>query len=266
MPTKRLNRVEIYYEVHGGGPPVALLNGIMMNTAGWAFQTPVFARRHQVILHDMRGQGQSGKPREEYSWDTHVEDFRALLDELGVPAVNLVGVSYGAEVAMHFVLKYPERVTRLVLGTAASELTPLLKAFAQSWEVAAAERDGLKFFKLFVPSVYGSKYLQTQGEWLVQRAEAFARTVSEDWFAGFGNLLKNFYTLSITDRLRQIRVPTLVVAAEEDLIKPIVLSKLIKNAIPQAEMVIVPDSGHAAIFEKPEEFNTVVLGFLTKGL
>jgi len=266
MPKTRLNGIEIYCEVHGDGPPVAFLNGIMMNTAGWAFQTPVFARHHKVILHDMRGQGQSDKPQGEYSWDTHVEDFKALLDALGVPAVNLVGVSYGAEVAMHFVLKYPERVIKLVLGTAASEITPLLKAFAESWEAAAAERDGVKFFKLFAPTVYGNEFLQTRGDWLAKRAEAFARTVSEDWFEGFERLLKNFYTLNVTSRLGQIRVPTLVVAAQQDLIKPVALSNLIQSAIPQAEMVIIPDAGHVAIFEKPAEFNTVVLGFLTKGL
>jgi 3-oxoadipate enol-lactonase len=265
MPKIHANGIELYYEVHGDGPPVAFLNGIMQNTAGWAFQTPVFARRHKVILHDMRGQGQSGKPRQEYSWDAHVADFRALLDELAVPAVNLVGVSYGAEVAMHFVLKYPERVSRLVLGTAASEITPLLKAFTESWEAAAAGRDGLKFFKLFAPSIYGNSFLRTRGEWLAQRAGDFARTVSDDWFEGFERLLKNFHTLNVTDRLGQIRVPTLVVAAQEDLIKPVALSALIAGVIPQAEMVIIPDAGHVAIFEKPGEFNTVVLGFLAKG-
>ena len=264
MPKIRVNKVDIHYEEHGHGEPVALLNGIMQNTAGWAFQTPVLARRYRVILHDLRGQGLSDKPDGAYTWDDHVEDFRALLDALGVARTHLIGVSYGAEVAMHFALKYPERVAALVLGTAASELTPLLRAFAESWEVAAGCRDGRKFFKLFAPSVYGNAFYATHADWLEQRADLFAKVVTDEWFAAFERLLANFYTLDITARLPAIQVPTLVVAAEKDVVKPVELSALIARQIRQAELVVIADSGHAALLEKPAEFNTAILGFLAK--
>lgn len=264
MPKIRVNGVDIYYEEHGRGEPVALLNGIMQNTAGWAFQTRDLAQRHRVILHDMRGQGQSDKPDQAYTWDDHIEDFRALLDALGVERTHLAGVSYGAEVAMHFALKYPDRLSSLVLGTAAPHVTPLLKAFAESWEVAAGLRDGEKFFRLFAPSVYGNTFFEKNGAWLEERMKLFAKVVSDEWFAGFERLLRNFYTLNITERLSAITAPTLVIAAEQDLIKPVALSVLIKSRIPGAEMVVIPDAGHVAIFEKPQEFNTAVLGFLAK--
>lgn len=257
-----VNGIQTYYEEHGRGEPVALLNGVMQNTAGWAFQTPVLARSYRVILHDLRGQGQTDKPDRPYSWDEHVEDFRALLDALAVDRVNLVGVSYGAELAMHFVLKYPERVGKLVLGTAASELTPLLRAFAESWRVAAGLRDGVKFFKLFAPSIYSSAFFASHGQWLAERAEQFGRVVTADWFAGFERLLDNFFTLDITGRLPEIKAPTLVIAAEKDLLKPSELSALIARRIPGAQLLTIADAGHVAIFEKPAEFNTAVLGFL----
>lgn len=262
MSKMRVNGVQIYYEEHGRGEPVALINGIMQNTAGWAFQTPVLARGYRVILHDLRGQGQSDKPDRAYTWDEHVEDFRALLDTLGVDRINLVGVSYGAELAMHFVLKYPERAGKLVLGTATSELTPLLRAFAESWKVAAGIRDGVKFFKLFAPSIYSGAFFASHGKWLEERGEQFARVVTDEWFAGFERLLDNFFTLDITGRLSAIKVPTLVVAAEKDLLKPPELSALIARRIPGAQMLTIADAGHVAIFEKPAEFNTAVLGFL----
>lgn len=264
MPYVTVNGIQLYYETHGAGEPVALLNGIMQNTAGWSLQVPVLADRYQVILHDMRGQGKSDKPEEEYSWDLHVEDFRQLLDHLNIEKIHLAGVSYGAETAMHFALRYPQRVHSLILGTAASELTPLLRAFAQSWEIAAAYRDGYRFFKLFLPSIYGNAFLASHQEWLERRAEEFGKAVTDEWFDGFIRLLHNFYTLDITARLRGISVPTLVIAAENDLLKPVALSSLIKEQIPGSEMLIIPGAGHVVIYEKPHEFNSAVIGFLAK--
>jgi pimeloyl-ACP methyl ester carboxylesterase len=264
MPKMQVNGINLYYEVHGQGEPVALLNGIMQNTAGWAYQTPVLSKHFKVILHDMRGQGQSDKPKTDYTWDQHVEDFKALLDNLGIDKLHVVGVSYGAETAMCFALKYPERVKSVVFGTAISVLTPLVKAFAESWDVAAGLNDGLKFFKLFSPSIYGDTFYKNQGKWLDERAEAFAKVVTADWFDGFQRLLKNFYTLDVTDQLSKITAPVLVLAAEKDLLKPVHLSRLIADQIPQSEMLIISDSGHVALFEKPNEFNTAVLGFLMK--
>lgn len=264
MPYTTVNGIQLYYEMHGAGEPVALLNGIMQNTAGWSLQVPALAARYQVILHDMRGQGKSGKPEEEYSWDLHVEDFRQLLDYLEIEKIHLAGVSYGAETAMYFALKYPDRVKSLVLGTAASELTPLLKAFAQSWETAASCQDGYSFFKLFTPSVYGGSFLGSQQDWMEQRARLFEKTVTPDWFAGFLRLLQNFYTLNLTGQLKEIQAPTLVIAAEKDILKPVSLSALIHSQISGAEMAIIADAGHAAVLEKPAEFNSLLLGFLSK--
>lgn len=262
MPQIETMGCKLYYELHGEGEPLALLNGIMQNTAGWALQTPVFAKHYRVLLHDMRGQGQSDKPDQDYTWDMHVEDFRALLDHLNIPKIHLVGVSYGAEVAMHFAVKYPERVTSLVLGTAISELTPLTRAFAESWEIAASLRDGLKFFNLFSPSIYGNTFYKEKKEWLAERAKMFHRVVTEEWFAGFERLLRNFYTLNITSRLKEITAPTLVIAGEQDILKPVASSTLIASQIPQAKMLIISDSGHVVVFEKADEFNMAVLGFL----
>lgn len=264
MPTVRLQDVQLSYEVHGQGEPLALLNGIMMSTAGWSFQLPDLAQQHQVLLHDMRGQGASDKPETAYTFEQHVEDFRALLDHLGITRVHVVGVSYGAEVAMHFALRYPERVASLVLGAATSEVSPLLRAWMAAWRVAAETRDGYRFMKLFLPSIYGPDFVARREEWLERRAQQFRERADEAWFQGFERLLANFLTLDLTERLAAIRVPTLVLAGQDDVLKPVAMSRLIAARIPGAELVIVPDSGHVIPWEQAEVFNQLVLGFVAR--
>ena len=97
MPTAEINGIKIYYEIHGDGEPVIFGNGVFSNTLGWTYQHPVFSKEYQVILYDMRGQGQSEKPKGDYSFNLHAEDQKALLDELGITEVHHVGISYGAE-------------------------------------------------------------------------------------------------------------------------------------------------------------------------
>jgi pimeloyl-ACP methyl ester carboxylesterase len=264
MPYMAINGIRLYYELRGTGEVLALFNGIMQNTAGWALQTRTLSRYYQLLLHDMRGQGRSDKPAYDYSWDMHVEDFRALLDELQIEKIHLAGVSYGAEVAMYFARKYPERVKSLVIGTATSVMTPLLQAFARSWEAAALCRDGRTFFKLFLPSVYSNDFLASSEGWLERRAEEFSRAVNEEWFQGFERLVKNFLTLNLTSELKHIQVPSLVIAAEKDILTPPELSYLIHSELPVSEWIVFPGTGHVVVFEKPEEFNTAVLGFLRK--
>lgn len=264
MPHVHVNGVRLYHEIHGQGEPVVLLNGIMQSTAGWSRQVRELSRRYRVIVHDFRGQGASDKPDEEYTWTMHVEDLRALLDHLGVERVHVVGVSYGAETGMHFALAHPERVRSLVVGTATSEVTPLIRAWADAWAVACATRDGYCFQKLYSPSIFGNAYYAAKAGWLDERAREFGQVVTPEWFEGLERLLRNFLSLDLTPRLGGIKAPTLVVAGEMDVLKPVAQSRIIRDGIPGAEMLVMADCGHVAVLEKPGEFMTAVAGFLAR--
>ena len=82
MPFSEVNGINIYYEIHGEGEPVIFGNGVFSNTTGWIHQVPRFSKEYQVILYDMRGQGQSDKPDGPYSFELHAEDQKVFLDTL----------------------------------------------------------------------------------------------------------------------------------------------------------------------------------------
>ena len=261
LPIAHVNGIELYYEIHGEGEPVIFGNGVFSNTLGWVYQLAIFSKEHQVILYDMRGQGQSEKPDSPYSFDIHAEDQKALLEELDVPKVHHVGISYGAELGLVFALKYPEMLKSLVVCSAVSYIGPLLSNMAQLWRNACMLEDPELFYNATVPLNFGETFLREQTALLEQAKERYTQLE----YPALVRLIDAFLELAITDQLPKIQTPTCVIVGEKDILKPAYpYSSLIHEKLPNSEMVIVRDSGHAVTFEKPEEFNSVVLGFLCK--
>jgi 3-oxoadipate enol-lactonase len=261
MPVSRVNGINIYYEIHGDGEPVIFGNGVFSNTLGWVNQVSTFSKEYQVILYDMRGQGQSDKPKEPYSFELHAEDQMALLEHLGISKVHHVGISYGAELGLVFALKYPDMLKSLVACSAVSFIGPLLSEMCQLWRHACVLAEPKIFYHATVPLNFGETFIRNNTAILEQ---AKARYAQLDYPA-LVQLLDAFLKLNITDQLSQIKIPTCVIAGEKDILKPAYpYSRLIHDNIPNSEMIIVCDSGHAITFEKPEEFNSIVLGFLRK--
>ncbi|MEC9489193.1 MAG: alpha/beta hydrolase, partial [Halanaerobium sp.] len=211
---------EIYFTTRGSGETVALLNGIMMSTGSWELQAEPLSNEYQVLLHDFLGQGRSSKPASGYSMNRHCEDLVALLDHIGTDRVHLAGVSYGGEVAQAMAALYPERVKSLVLATTVSEIHPLLRAMGQAWIAAAEMEDGGRFFDIILPFVYSEDFINNKQSWLAERKKLYAESVTSEWFQGFLGLMDSFLELNLTPLLEKIKAPTLVLAAEKDLLKP----------------------------------------------
>ncbi len=267
MPYAKVNGVDIYYEVIGEGEPVVLLNGIFMNTKSWFYQYTVLSRKYKVVLHDLRGQWKSGKPRDRdsYSIEIHADDLRRLLDYLGIAQVHLVGTSYGGEIALKFTVKYPDYVRDLVIITAASEIHLDLKLVALRWLEAAKTKDPYKFVLSWINDVYSDGFLNKMG-W------SFVEKLVNTYSAGFDYdaavfLLESFLELEknpLTPILSEINVPTLVVAAEKDRVKPVKYSRIIVEKIRDSRLVVIDNAGHAVVLEKPELVNTLIIGFIEK--
>ncbi len=261
MPFSKVNGINIYYEIHGEGEPVIFGNGVFQNTTGWINQLPIFSKEYQVILYDMRGQGQSDKQENPYSFEIHAEDQRALLENLGISQVHHVGISYGAELGLVFALKYPEMLKSLVVCSAVSFVGPLLYKMVQLWRYACALEDSEMFYYATLPLNFSETFLRENTAILEQAKERYTQLD----FPPLVRLIDAFLMLDVTDQLPQIKIPTCVIAGEKDILKPAYpYSKLIHDKIPNSEMVIVRDSGHAIMFDKPDEFNSIALGFLHK--
>ena len=251
--------VELFYEVAGEGEPLVLLNGIMMTTPTWAAQVGALAPRFQCILHDFRGQLRSPYGAS-FNIESHADDLAALLDHLKIESAHIVGTSYGGEVGMIFAYTYPERVKSLAVIAATSSADEHMRqrAFA-AMNAATIERDRL--YDIVAHDFFPPEFLSAHPEVLVEGRARLA-TYPKEFFSGYVNLCDAFSALDITDNLRAIRCPTLVIAAERDTLKPVHCSETIANEIEGARLVVVPDAGHAAVIEHPDIINRALLEFL----
>ncbi|MED4204984.1 alpha/beta hydrolase [Neobacillus mesonae] len=116
--------MDLYYEVNGNGHPMVLLTG-GADVRNWTFVAPLLAKHNKVVTFDGRGTGKSPSPLEDVN---HVKDLLSLLDHLDINQATLIGHSMGGQIATEFALKYPERVSKLVL------LAPGLSGFSYSKE------------------------------------------------------------------------------------------------------------------------------------
>jgi 3-oxoadipate enol-lactonase len=262
MPRIEANGIQLYYQLLGpeDAEVLVLSNGVLMSTVSWAYQAPELSQHHRLLLYDCRGMWQSDHPPGPYSMELHAEDLAALLDALGIERAHIGGTSYGAEVSMVFALKYPERTASLIITSAVSELDPVLHGLAQVWAYAAQNHDPELLFRSVYPLTFSASWIAANQTVLEQARERY-NALDMDAFL---ELMQAFMRLDITAELHQIGAPALVVAGEEDLLKPRRYAEIIARELPRAELAIIPGAGHAAMWEKPAVFNALILGFLAR--
>jgi 3-oxoadipate enol-lactonase len=262
MPKATANGIELYYELHGptDADVLVLSNGVLMSTASWAFQTPVLSQHYRLLLYDCRGMWQSDHPPGPYSMELHADDLAALLDALDIERAHIGGTSYGAEVSLVFALKYPERTRSLIVTSGVSHVDPLLKGMIDTWDYAAQAHDPEMLFRVVYPLTFSEDWIAANRATLDLARERY-ETLD---FDAFHELLVSFSALNVTADLHQIEAPTLVVVGEHDLVKPRQYSEIIAGEIPNAEFAVIPNAGHAALWERAGVFNSLILGFLAK--
>jgi len=263
MPKLKVNDVSLYFELHGPETASVLVlnNGLIMNAAtSWIFQTQALSQNYRLLQYDCRGQGQSDHPEAPYSMDLHADDLAALLDRLDIGYAHIAGISYGGEIAQAFALKYPQKTLSLILIDTVSEVGSELRLVIESWVDALKVQDALGFFHATVPWNFSPAWIASNASILEDAKERYKILD----FPAVVNLCEAFFKVDFTKHLAKIDVPTCIMVGDLDLIKGIPYARVLKEAIPHAELHIIDGAGHASCWERPQEFNSIILGFLAK--
>src|SRR5579872_1802579 len=175
MPFASSNGITLYYEIHGEGPNLVLIEGIGYSSWMWYRQLPAFSRYFRTLIYDNRGVGQSDKPHGPYSHEQNADDLAGLLDCLGWQRTHVLGVSMGGFIAQEFALKYPARVDKLVLVSTAfggPNMVPLpmeaIRALTPDMSVPPRER-----FRRAMPVAFADR------DWPVKNPTEFEQIL--DW-------------------------------------------------------------------------------------
>jgi 3-oxoadipate enol-lactonase len=190
----------------------------------------------------------------------HAEDLAALLDHLSLGSCHLVGTSYGAEVAMILAADQPQRVLSLTVVAAAASLDPTLALKVRGWAAAAAVGPA-HLARAVAADSYSDPFLAANPG-LVELTARRLGSLPPAFFDGFSRLVGAFMDLELRDIITRIACPTLVVAAEEDRLKPLTASRVIAEGIPGARLVTVAGAGHAVVVEQPQVIAALALGFM----
>lgn len=256
------NGKKIYYEVHGEGKPILLLNGIMMSTLSWSNFKDTLSATNKLILLDFFDQGQSEKLEEEYTQDVQVEVILSLLDYLNIAKVNIAGISYGGEVALQFAVKYGDRLDRLVLLNTTGKTNFWLRDIGRAWNLS--KEDALNYYLTTIPIIYSPKFYNENSKWLDNRKELLVKEVfsKKSFMDSMERLTISAEKYDVLDKLGEIEAYTLIVGAENDYITPINEQKILNKGIKNSELVILPNTGHGSMYERPLLFTSLILGFI----
>ncbi len=262
MATFQFQGKEIYYDVKGEGRPILFLNGIMMSCASWEAFVSSMTERNTFIRVDLLDQGNSARMTEEYTQDLQVEVVHALLQELKLDKVTIMGVSYGGEVGMKFAIKYPQEVDRLVLANTAACTSNWLRDIGNCWNRVGDTLDGDAYYDLAIPVIYSPNYYERKAEWMANRRKLLVPLFStEEFQSRMKRLVNSAAAHDCRQELDKIQAPTLVVSSQYDFLTPLHEQEYLVKNIKNVCHTIIPDCGHASMYEQPMLFTSLVLGF-----
>lgn len=234
-----VNGVELYYASYGEGRPLILLHGGLGNADYWGNQVPEFAKQFRVIVVDSRGHGRSTRSEEPFSYELMASDVVALMDRLNIHRASLVGWSDGGIIGLDIAMKRPARLEKLF-------------AFGANYNVGGLREDvaDSKVFNAYIEKA-GQDYAKlskTPTEY-----ETFLNAIGEMWASQ-----PNY----APEQLAAITVPTVIAdGAHDEGIKQD-HTKEMASLIPGAQLLIMPDVSHFAMWQDPALFNRAVLDFL----
>lgn len=263
MPYVSYKNKKIYYEVYGEGSPLVILNGIMMSHGSWQVFVEELSKNNKIILLDFLDQGKSDKMEESYKQDIQVEVVKAVIDELKLNKINLFGISYGGEVALQFAIKYEELLDKLILFNTTCYTNPWLQDIGRGWINAAEDNNREAFYNVTIPIIYSPSFYTKNIEWMNKRKEFLYNVFNEDFLKSMIRLIESAEGYDVRKYIDKIKTKTLVVSSEYDFITPASEQEYIKDKIKNSAYIMIKDSGHASMYEKPIEFLSILKGFLS---
>jgi 3-oxoadipate enol-lactonase len=253
---------KLYYETAGQGENIVLIHDGTIHNEIWDNQFPLFSKSYRVTRYDRRGYGKSPNPTKQYS---NIEDLNQIFTQLKIDKAILFGMSAGGGLAIDFTLKYPEKVTGLVLVGA------VVSGYGYSNHMITRGGHIKSIQDIFSDSTKIIKYFGWEDPYTIYPGNKAAKEkclkLLEANPQNVGMAKHRF--LKQEDRpavkfLSEIKVPTLVIVGEYDIPDVHAHSGVIESGIPGAKREIILNAGHLVPFEQPEAFNEVVFKFMNR--
>lgn len=274
MPIAQVNGTEIFYQRTGSGEPIVLIPGLGTTHAFFNGALPVLSQGHEVIGLDLRGVGQSAKPKQTYSMELWADDIAALLEHLGIARAHILGSSLGGCVALAFAHRHPQKTASLVLAATFSEIDRTLELNYRV-RIALIEKVGMTqlLADFAVVALFGRSFYETeQGRAVAANTLAMIRQNDQEMYIEHLRAVLRFGQCEpgqnraepFTRHLPKMTMPALVMVGDEDVLTVPKFSRVMAAALPRAELVVQEGCGHVTLVEQPEASARRIVEFLSR--
>jgi 3-oxoadipate enol-lactonase len=256
----KVNGINIHYSVEGEGPWLTLSHSLACDSAMWDPQMDMLKKQFKVLRFDTRGHGQSDAPDGEYTLEQMADDVHGLFTALGITQSHWMGLSMGGMIGQTFALKYPGMFASMILADTTSRQPP---NGAAMWgeRIQTARTKGMD------PLVDGTLARWFTDPYRAAHPEVMAKigaVIRATPAAGYAGCCAGISKIDVTDRLKEIQCPTLVLVGEQDHGTPVAASQAIQANLPGAELLVIPSAAHISNIEQSAVFNVAVRDFLTR--
>lgn len=256
--------LNLYYEINGNTrseKTLVFLNGLSQSTIAWSLTAPAFAADYKIILLDFIFQGQSDKSSPVRSFDDHARDVKSLIDHLQINKAILIGISYGSLVAQHFALLFPEKMEKMVLMSTFAHKTPYYEAIETAWWSALRAGGYSLMLDVMLPTVLSENYFENPliPIDIMKTARQDINTNSE---ALFKLMTATRERPDYREKLKSIKVPTLIIHGEKDLLFPVFMANEVHKNITESRFEIIPGAGHTLNLEAVPQTIKLIKSFL----
>jgi len=251
------NGFKLAYEISGNqsGPKMVLIHGLFLNSDCFREQIKYFEKDYNILRFDLRGHGRTTKPEERFTIKNYVKDMVELLDHLNWNKdLYLVGHSLGAMISLVYGIQYPSQVKKIVSASGFCYVS----LEAETDVLGRVDAFPLDKFALGISKRGLSPYNQETAEFVAKlvtdhmtKEQCLRATAAS---AGF----------NVCEYLKDLKIPTLLIVGQKDITTPIWASEMLKDWIPNSEVVIISNAGHLLILDHPTEFNKTVDAFIKK--
>ena len=256
----QVNGTEISYTIEGEGPWLTLSHSLACDSSMWDPQMEMLKKSFKVLRFDTRGHGQSAAPEGDYTLDQLADDVHALYASLGIRQSHWMGLSMGGMIGQTFALKYPGVFQSMILADTTSRQPP---NGAAMWteRIQTARAKGMEsLVDGTLARWFTDGYRAANPEIMAGIGKVIRTTPA----AGYAGCCAGISRIDVTDRLREIKCPTLVLVGEQDQGTPVAASRAIQANLAGAELLVIPSAAHISNIEQSAVFNVAVRDFLTR--
>jgi pimeloyl-ACP methyl ester carboxylesterase len=261
VPVAALGERRVYYEQHGAGDPVLLINGLGADHTAWALQTEFLARRFRVVVFDNPGSGQTTGPPGPYTTELFGDVAAELVRHLEIDRIHVVGASMGGLIAQQVAVRHQELVRSLVLHCSWWRADPFTQALIRSWQTLARAAGMLELSRQIWLWVFTPRFFEARGAF-VSELERQVREQPTQTVEAFCEQAEACVTHEPLEAIGKLRVPTLLTVGDRDILTPLDHSAAIHDRIEGSVLHVWRDMGHAPFWEIPDEFNELNRDFL----